>query len=127
MSCYSVDLRKRVVRAVRAGMARTKASEMYSVCRKTIYSWLVLEERTGSLEPQTGFQKGHSHGITDLDTFRKYIDAHPDYTQGEIAEYFSVGKSTVGRMLKKIGYSRKKRVKPMPKDVKKSAKHILKF
>ena len=127
MSCYSVDLRKRVVRAVRAGMTRTKASEIFKVCRKTIYSWLSLEERTGSLEPQTGFQKGHSHGITDLDVFRKYIDAHPDYTQEEASEHFSVGRSTIGRTLKKIGYSRKKRAKPMPKDVKKNAKHILKL
>jgi transposase len=105
---YSMDLRIRVVDAIRLGMTRTKASAIYKVCRKTIYIWLRLEERTGSLEPQTGYQKGHSHGITDHHVFKQFVDAHPDYTQEEIAQHFSVGSSTVSRTLEKIGYSRKK-------------------
>ena len=123
---YSIDLRQRVVSAIHSGMTRVQASEIYKVCRKTIYSWLMLEKETGSLEPITGFQNGHSHKITDHKGFQEFVDKHPDYTQEELADYFGVGSSTVGRTLKKIGYSRKKRVKPMQNEMKKNEMNTLK-
>lgn len=121
---YSLDLRKCVINAVKEGMTQLDASELFNVNPKTIYNWLKLEESTGSLEPITGFQKGHSHGIIDYNAFKEFVDVHPDYTQEEIAENFSVGSSTVGRTLKKIGYTRKKRRILMKKGAKKSAKNI---
>lgn len=120
---YSVDLRKRVIAAVHSGMKKKDICTRYDVCNQTIYNWLALEKAQGHLEPQTGFQKGHSHGITDHEAFRKFVDAHPDYTQEEIAEQLGVGSSTVGRTLKKIGYSRKKRAKLMRKETKKNARN----
>lgn len=74
------------------------------MARKTIYSWLLIQEKTGGLEPQTGFQKGHSHAIKDLEKFKKFVDERTDYAHDEMAEHFSVGHATIGRMLKKIGY-----------------------
>lgn len=121
---YSLDLRKRVIAAVRSKNNKTKICEMFNICRQTLYSWLALEESQGSLKPQTGFQKGHSHGIKDLEKFRQFVDLHPDYTQEEMAEHFGVGKSTIGRNLKKINYSRKKRAKLTQKEAKKSDKLI---
>lgn len=106
---YSIDLRERVVASVREGMTQKLASEVYKIARKTIYSWLKLEESQGNLKPATGYQNGHSHGIKDLDEFRVFVDSHPDYTQEEMAEYFSVGSSSISRTLKRIGYSRKKK------------------
>jgi len=47
---------------------------------------------------------------------------HPDYTQEEMAKHFSVGPSTISRTLIKIGYSRKKRAKPIQKETIKNAK-----
>jgi transposase len=123
---YSLDLRERVIASVREGMTQTLASEVYKITRKTIYTWLKLEEAQGHLEPATGFQKGHSHGVKDLDGFRKFVDLHPDYTQEEMAKNFSVGSSTISRTLEKIGYSRKKRAKPIQKEVKKNDKSIWK-
>ncbi len=123
---YSVDLRERVVGAISLGMTRAKASAIYNVCQKTIYNWLLLEERTGSLEPKTGFQKGHSPGITDHKAFKQFVDDHADHTQEEIAQYFSVGSSTVSRTLKKVGYSRKKRAKLTWKEVKQSVRNTIK-
>lgn len=123
---YSVDLRTRVVDAVRSGISKTKASKVYKVCLRTIYNWLELIEKTGSLDPCTGYQKGHSHGITDYAAFRNFVDEHSDYTQEEIAQHFSVGSSTVGRTLKKLNYSRKKRVKLIQKEVKRNVKNTRK-
>lgn len=108
---YSLDLRKRAVAAVHEGMHKTKVCELFTICKQTLYSWLALEKEQGHLRPKTGFQKGHSHGIKDLDEFRKFVDLHPDYTQEEMSKKYAVGSSTIGRCMKKIGYSRKKRAK----------------
>ena len=81
---------------------------------------------SSSLEPKTGFQKGHSHGIKDLAALREFVDKHPDYTQEEMGEYFSVGSSTISRTLIKIGYTRKKRAKPTQNAQKKNVRNTLK-
>jgi transposase-like protein len=80
---YSLDLRKRIVAAVNNGMTKSKACLTFNICRQTLYNWLALEKSEGHLKPQTGFQKGHSHGIKDLDKFSEFVDLHPDYTQEE--------------------------------------------
>ena len=121
---YSLDLRKRAVAAVHSGMKKTKVCELFNICRQTLYSWLSLEKAQGHLAPQTGFQKGHSHGIKDLDKFREFVDLHPDYTQEEMAEHYAVGSSTIGRAMEKIGYSRKKRAKRTPKEAKRNESPI---
>jgi len=46
-------------------------------------SWLCIQEKTRGLELQTNFQKGHSHAITDLEKFKKFVHEHADYTQDE--------------------------------------------
>lgn len=119
---YSIDLRKRAVSAAHSGMKKTEVCELFNICKETLYSWLRLEKTQGHLEPQTGFQKGHSHGIKDLEAFKSFVNLHPDYTQEEMGQHYGVGKSTVGRCLKKIGYSRKKRAKPIQNAVKKNEK-----
>ena len=73
---YSQDLRKRVVAAIHAGMRKTAASKTYNVCRQTIYNWLQLEKEQGDLLPITDFQKGHSHSITDEETFRSFVECN---------------------------------------------------
>ena len=121
---YSIDLRRRVVEAIKSGMSKSKASRTYQVCKQTVYNWLELENKTGDLVPTMNYQKGHSHGIKDLDAFKNYVDEHPSHTQEELASHFGVGSSTIGRNLQKIGYTRKKRVRPIQKEVKVNAKSI---
>lgn len=121
---YSLDLRERAVAAVHSGMQKTKVCKLFNICRQTLYSWLALEKEQGHLAPQIGFQKGHSHGIKNLDKFREFVNLHPDYTQEEMAVHYSVGSSTIGRAMVKIGYSRKKRVKHTLNGVKKNDKLI---
>ena len=101
-------------------MQKTTVCNLFNICRQTLYSSLSLEKEQGHLTPQIGFQKGHSHGIKDLAKFREFVELHPDYTQEEMAEHFCVGSSTIGRAMVKIGYSRKKRAKHTPKEMKKN-------
>ena len=123
---YIVDLRKRAVSAVHAGMKKVTACEVFSICKRTLYIWLKLAEKGCDLRPRTGFQKGHSHGIKNLDEFREFVSKHPDYTQEEMAKHFSVGSSTISRTLIKIGYSRKKRAKRIQKETRTNVKSIKK-
>jgi Transposase and inactivated derivatives len=121
---YSLDLRERVVSAIEEGMSKKQASELFNVCRETIYQWLRLKATQGDLSPQVGFQKGHSHKIKDLERFKAFVDKHGDYTQEETAKHFGVSLSTIGRALRKIGYTRKKRAKLMQKEMNRKGKSI---
>jgi transposase len=123
---YSVDLRKRVVSAVREGMGKAEVCELFNICRQTLYNWLALEKEQGHLKAKNGYQNGHSDGIKDRDEFKKYVDAHPDQTQEEMGKYFSVGSSTISRTLQRIGYSRKKRITLIQKEKKNSGMHLRK-
>lgn len=123
MSCYSIDLRVRAVDAVKSGYSKSQVCRLFKICRKTLYSWLALEAQ-GDLSPISGFQKGHSHGIKDLNELQRFVQSHADYTQEELGRYFGVSGPTISRGLKKLGISRKKRVKPIQSAMKKNAKRI---
>ena len=56
--------------------------------------------------------------------FRELVALHGDYTQEEMAEIYKVGSSTIGRAMKKIGYSRKKRALLRPKEAKKNERPL---
>ena len=121
-SPYSEDLRNKVIEKVDSGMRPTHVAKLFNICRTTIYDWLEVRENTGSLKPQTNFQKGHSHVITNLDGFKVFVDQHPDYTQPELAAAWptKVSVSSIARALVKIGYSRKKSVMTIKKEMIKS-------
>ncbi len=124
---YSIDLRTRVMEALNQGMKKATVCRVFNVCKQTLYNWTSLEKKQGHLAPVTGFQKGHSHKITDMDAFRSYVDKHADHTLIEIGEHFSMSRATVGRLLQKLGYSRKKRAKPTLNARKKNAKPTKKY
>ncbi len=113
---FSIDLRKRVVAAVDDGMSVSEASTIFNVCVRVIYEWLDLRKTTGSLEPKTGYQKGHSHKITDWDQFKKFAETHckcasPQMiVKWEKLTQVKMSESVMKRALKKIGYTFKKNV-----------------
>jgi transposase len=51
MKDYSVDLRERVVAAVRRGVPRAMVAEQFQVAMPTIVRWLRRQRTTGSLQP----------------------------------------------------------------------------
>jgi len=54
---YSLDLRKRVVAAIRSGMSRNQAAKQFGVAISTAVNWAKREDETGSIEP--GQMGGH--------------------------------------------------------------------
>ena len=71
---FSIDLRERVISAVDNNMRITEAVRVFKVSRRVIYEWLDLRKATGNLAPKTGYQKGHSHKITDWEQFKAFAN-----------------------------------------------------
>ena len=107
---YSYDLRTKVINAIDDGMGKTQASRVFQISRNTIALWLKKREKTGDYQAEVGYQQGYKSKISDLEKFREFANANGHLTQKEMAEKWSgqVSDRTIGKALKKIGYTRKK-------------------
>jgi transposase len=107
---YGLDLRQRVVHLRKnKNMSVKKISKLLLISPESIYDWLKREKTTGNLAPKTGYQKGHSHKIKDIEAFKKFVNSNSHDTAKILAEKLgNVSKSTVAKVLKDIGYSKKK-------------------
>ena len=54
---YSLDLRKRVVAAIKGGMSRNQAAKQFGIAISTAIGWMQRVEETGSIAP--GQMGGH--------------------------------------------------------------------
>ena len=54
---YSEDLRKKVLTLVNKKTKKTAIAQQLEISRNTIYRWINLEKKTGSLAPKTGHKK----------------------------------------------------------------------
>ena len=111
----SIDLRKRIITAIDEGMNIDNASALFKVSQRVIYQWLDLRKEYNSLAPKSGYQKGHSHKIKDLDVFKKFVDENKYCTISEMKSKWleltsqKISNTTIQRTLKKIGYTFKKK------------------
>ena len=51
---YSLDLRRRVMQDVDAGMSVAEVAVKFSVTEPTVYDWIRLRQATGHLKPRKG-------------------------------------------------------------------------
>lgn len=127
---FSIDLRERVIRAVDNGMRVDEAKEVFKVSRRVIYEWLELRRVTGSLVAKTGFQRGHSHKITDWKQFEDFAYANQQCTSPQMIIKWEdltgvkVSRSVILRSLKKIGFSSKKKPLTILKQTNQNAKNF---
>ncbi len=110
---YSYDLRKKVVEAIDGGMGKTQASKIFKISRNTINLWLHKREETGDYRAPVGYQRGYGAKITDLDDFKEFARKHGSQTQKEMAQAWTgeISDKTIGKALKKIGFTRKKNLR----------------
>ena len=111
MKAYPVELRIRVVNAADTGISKKDICKLFDIGRATLYRWLSLRSVHGTLNPKEGYQRGHSHKISNLSEFQRFVDSNADKSQNEMANLLGVGRKTVGRAMKRIGYTRKKNKK----------------
>lgn len=121
---YSQDLRQKAIEAIESGSSFLSVSRSFNVNRNTLSDWYRRYEQTGDYSPKQGYQQGHSHRITDWEEFRAFVREHGEKTQAEMAEAWpgEMSEDAVRRGLRKIGFTRKKRLTPTEKETNTSAK-----
>lgn len=118
---YSLDLRKRVVKAIEAGLSTREAARRFSIGISTSGAWYRSWRSSGSLEPgRQGKPK-----LSKLDAHETFILAlvdtdDRDITLAEIAEHLEAergvkaGVATVHEFFAKRGITYKKRRRMRP-------------
>ena len=114
MNAYSEDLRKKIVEALRRGMTKSEAARTFGVSRSSVKRYAKLTEEGRSLAPR---KRPGSKPKMD-ERARRLLEAdleeRPAATLSERQEFLrrvvglSVSESNVSRMLRRLGWSRKK-------------------
>lgn len=110
-AAYSDDLRDKVLAAVDRGEKKSHVSRMFTISRNTLDLWLKRRDATGSASPMRGYHRGPAPKVNDLDAFRAFATAHGHLTQQQMADRWPepITDVTVGKALRRIGFTRKKR------------------
>jgi transposase len=114
MNAYSQDLRKKIVEALRRGATKSEAARTFGVSRSSVkrYAKLVEEGRPLAPKKRPGSRPKMDQSATRL--LEADAEKHPAATLSERREFLRkvagvrVSDSTVSRMLRRLGWSRKK-------------------
>jgi transposase len=107
---HSNEVRRMVIEAYLRGEKISKLSLILNIPAPSLYGWIAKFKKTGSIE-----RSAPSQGAPQLipnDQFNTYManPANQEKTQNEMAADWGVCSLTICHMLKKNGYSRKKRL-----------------
>lgn len=125
-AAYSLDLRRKVLAAVERGERKSHVCRMFHISRNTLDLWLKRREVTGSIEPKPHSHRGPTPKIQDLDAFRQFAEAHGHLTQQQMADAWPepISNVTLGKALRKIQFTRKKRLTATENEMQPSAKRF---
>ena len=111
MAAYSLDLRKRVLRAWDGGLNVYQVAAKYEVSRAWVHRLVQRRRETGSIEPrkQTKFRR-RSVSAEQEDQLVALVIARPDATLVELqgALRTDAALSTLWRLLRRRGFTLKK-------------------
>ena len=122
---YSEDLRKRAVNLVENGKDAAEVAKLLSIGRATVYLWLARKRTEGTIAPRKGWHKGHSNKITDLEEFKRFVEENQGMTAVAMAEKWgNISAKTMCKWLKRIGFTRKKKLITTSNKTKKAVLYI---
>lgn len=113
---YSEDLRLRVLGAIDSGMSKMAAHKTFGISRSTIDDWLVLRERTGHVQANTTYRRRPLPTLRDKPEVHDFIKRHQHCTQAQMSLAWQeesgqrLTAMTFCNGLRRLGYTRKKRV-----------------
>ena len=115
MSGYSLDLRERVLAAVTRGMPRQEVLTTFPISSGSLKRWLAKQRRGEDLRP--GSPPGPQPTITPPyhAELEAQLTAHPDATLAQHAALWNAAHATtlsqwtLGRAIRGLGWTRKKR------------------
>jgi transposase len=113
MKPYSEDLRTRIVRAVQGGTSKSAAARLFGVSLSSVKRYLRIAQRGGSLAPKKGGGRPPKIDQTAEKLLAEDVKQRPSATVSERRRYLehttakALSDSTVKRLLKRFGFSRK--------------------
>ena len=115
MNAYSEDLRGKIVRALRRGMAKSETARLFGVSLSSVkrYARLVREGKPLAPKKPPGKRPKVDEGAKRL--LESDLQERPAATLLQRREFFErvcgvrVSESTVSRLLKRLGWTRQKR------------------
>ena len=113
MKPYSEDLRRRIVRAVEGGTSKAAAARLFGVSLSSVKRYLRIVERGAALAPRTGGGRPPKTDQTTEKLLKEDAKERPAATVSQRRRFLehTTGKalsdSTVKRLLKRLGFSRK--------------------
>jgi transposase len=118
---YSYDLREKAINAVDRGHRKSSVCRMFKISRNTLYLWLKSREQTGDFAAVTDYERGPKPKIDDLKAFEEFAHHNGNLTHQEMAYLWHkpVSKTRIGQALKRIGFTRKKKLMVMGKEMNK--------
>ena len=115
MKAYSLDLREKIVDAVlRRGMSKAQAARTFGVGATSVKRYVKLKEEGKPLSPGKAPGKKGKLGQSGMKLLEEDLHARPTLSYEQRAHYLfevlgeRVSTSTICRMIKRLGYTRKK-------------------
>lgn len=108
---YSDDLRQKAVDAVDRGERKSQVCRLLNISRNTLDLWLKRRQQTGTVGAIRDYRRGPQSKIADLEQFREFVQQHGHLSQQDMAEQWTepISDRTIGKALKRIEFTRKKR------------------
>jgi transposase len=114
MKAYSVDLREKIIAAVRRGMTKAQAARTFGVGATSVKRYVKLAEEGKPLAPgKAPGKKGKLDGNA-MELLEDDLRARPAVTYEKRADLLCellgvrVSKATICRTVRRLGYTRKK-------------------
>jgi transposase len=114
MNPYSEDLRKKIVEAVERGMPKIEAARTFGVGISSVKRYVAAARQGRSLTPKKRPGSKPKLDVSARKLLETNLEEHPEATLPQRREFLrrvcgvSVSDSTVSRMFKRMGWSRKK-------------------
>jgi transposase len=119
---YSDDFREKAVAAVDRGEKKSHVCRMLNISRNTLNLWLKAREERGSVGAKRNYRRGPLPKIPDLENFRAFARENGHLTQEGMAQRWKerISGVTIGKALKRLGFTRKKKLTGTGKGTRKS-------
>jgi transposase len=117
MRAYSIDLRERIVAAVESGTPREEVAQTFRVSRSTIKRWLARRraDATDDVAPRVSPGRPRTLVPADHAALWAQLETHRDAPIAEHARLWNaaqgatVSRWAVGRAIRRLGWTYKKR------------------
>jgi transposase len=114
MNAYSEDLRKKIVEALRRGATKSEVARTFGVSRSSVKRYAKLAQEGRPLAPKRRPGSKPKMDESACRLLKADLEERPAATLSERRAFLrraagvSVSESTVSRMLRRLGWSRKK-------------------